>query len=121
MVCWIQEPHRKADGSITAEAVFAEDDPWFDGHFPGEPVLPAVAQLAMAWEAVETLIGASAPVTLAGFRRVKFKEMIRPGQRLRLTAAARGEGGKIYSFKLLCDGRLACTGSLVLRSSETRR
>jgi 3-hydroxymyristoyl/3-hydroxydecanoyl-(acyl carrier protein) dehydratase len=119
MVFWTQEPRREADGTITAETAVGADDPWFEGHFPEEPVLPAVAQLALAWEAIGALAGRQ--WRLAGFRRVKFKEMIRPGQRLLLTAVARDEGGSHFAFRLHCAGRLACTGSLLLERRENRR
>ncbi len=109
--CWQKEPTREADGSITAETVIEADDPWFEGHFPGEPLLPAVAQLSLAWEAVRLL--ESPDAELAGFRRVKFKEMIRPGHRLTVTARPTSVGK--YAFRMYCAGRLACTGSLVLR------
>ena len=74
---------------------------------------------SLAWEAIGALAGRH--WRLAGFRRVKFKEMIRPGQRLLLTAVARDDGGSLYSFRLHCDGRLACAGSLLLDRRENRR
>ena len=38
-------PVRAESGEITAKATVPGDSPWFAGHFPDAPVLPAVAQL----------------------------------------------------------------------------
>jgi 3-hydroxymyristoyl/3-hydroxydecanoyl-(acyl carrier protein) dehydratase len=106
------------DGTIRAETVIEAGDGWFDGHFPGQPLLPAVAQLALAWEAVRPLMPAG--TRLAGFRRVKFKEMVRPGEPLSISAAGSGASGRGFSFTLRCSGRIACTGSLVLKGGKGR-
>jgi len=55
---------------------------FFDGHFPGHPVVPGVALLRFALDAAETLLGRE-PV-LAGIERLKFHEQVRPGDELLL-------------------------------------
>jgi len=113
---WTSGPRVENDGTIRAETVIEAGEHWFDGHFPGQPLLPALAQLALAWEAIRPLAAAGA--RLAGFRRVKFKEMIRPGEPLSITAKGAGASGDVFSFKLYCAGRLACSGSLVLQGGK---
>jgi len=113
MVRWKNGPRFKSDGSITAETVIDAADPWFDGHFPGAPVLPAVAQLSMVRELIRSAVDPDAEV--AKFRRVKFKEMIQPGQELSLSAARKKGSDCVFAFKLICAGRLACSGTVILR------
>ncbi|MCF8050796.1 MAG: hypothetical protein K9L59_06130 [Desulfobacterales bacterium] len=113
MVRWKNGPRFKPDGSITAETVIDAADPWFDGHFPGKPVLPAVAQLAMVRELLRSAVDPDAEA--AGFRRVKFKEMIQPGQELSLSVARKRGSDCVFAFKLICAGRMACSGTVILR------
>lgn len=67
---------------------------FFDGHFPGDPVLPGVAQLSAL---AEPLARAAWPElgALARVTRLKFHRLVRPGDeltvRLARTAAARVE------------------------------
>jgi len=49
-----------------------------EGHFPGFPVLPGIAQLDWAMRAGARLTGA--PVSPTGIEALKFRELIRPGE-----------------------------------------
>ena len=67
-------------------------EPWFAGHFPGDPILPGVliteafAQLAalVALTANPDLVGR--PVLLLGLDKVRFRRPVVPGDRLTLQA-----------------------------------
>lgn len=50
----------------------------FQGHFPGNPLLPAFAQIQMAQVMLETAW--QAPLQLARIDKAKFREPLRPGQ-----------------------------------------
>lgn len=59
------------------------DMPWFGGHFPGQPVFPGVAEvhLAVSWsQRVWNWCPSSGVLT-----RVKFHQVLRPDDELRLT------------------------------------
>jgi 3-hydroxymyristoyl/3-hydroxydecanoyl-(acyl carrier protein) dehydratase len=58
---------------------------WFRGHFPGEPVMPGVAQLHLAAQWAECLWGFR-PLG-AALSQVKFRRILRPGSVVRLTLA----------------------------------
>jgi 3-hydroxymyristoyl/3-hydroxydecanoyl-(acyl carrier protein) dehydratase len=55
--------------------VFDGSEPWFDGHFPGAPILPAVAQL----DAVDRVLR-GAGLALVGVERARFRRVILPGE-----------------------------------------
>jgi acyl-CoA synthetase (AMP-forming)/AMP-acid ligase II len=64
--------------ATSAELAFTltPDMPWFSGHFPGEPVMPGVAQVHLAARLAEELWGFE-PSSHA-LSRVKFKRLLKP-------------------------------------------
>lgn len=106
------------------------NEPFFQGHFPGEPVMPGVL-------IVEALaqVGALAVLSLeqhrnklalfAGIDRFRFKQMVRPGDRLELSlvlTAMRSSMGK-GDAEARVDGKVVASGelwfALVRRDGET--
>lgn len=84
----------------------------FEGHFPGHPILPAVAQLAL----VERALGAP----LAALRSVKLRRLVTPGEDLELTLGdPDGEGWT--RFELRRDGEAVSTGALLAGEARQAR
>ncbi len=67
-----QEQHLEA----SAEFCFPSDFSGFQGHFPGNPVLPAIVQMAVLRFVVEQLL--ELPVNPIGHKKIKFKGVVRP-------------------------------------------
>jgi hypothetical protein len=68
---------------------------WFEGHFPGEPILAGVVQLRWAIAAARELMGvARGPDSI---RQLKFKSPIRPGCVLDLVLS-RPDGAAALAF-----------------------
>lgn len=88
-----------------------ENSSWFAGHFPGDPVLPAVAQLdlvARLWRHVGT-----APASfVVGVRRVRFLARARPGDRLRVEIE-RPDADGVARFSIGRDGQRVSEGRLI--------
>ena len=82
----LRPPADGADGARRAEVEVAVDSPWFSGHFPGEPVLPAMAQIG--------LVARLALAPLAGLDGVRFARAVQPGDRLVVSLAAAGAAGR---------------------------
>jgi 3-hydroxyacyl-[acyl-carrier-protein] dehydratase len=100
---------REAEEGVRRFAVeIPAASPLFAGHFPGHPILPGVAQLAM----VERVLG-----PLSGVRNVKLRRPVSPGDRLDLRISGPGEDGTAR-FELSQDGKTA-GGGTVLPSRET--
>ena len=38
---------------ISAKATVPVESPWFSGHFPGEPILPGIAELSMIFDVIK--------------------------------------------------------------------
>lgn len=64
-----------------------DDSRCFDGHFEREPVFPGVAQLALALTAC-AVWDRSEPRALVGVNDLRFKQMLRPGDRIQVVLAA---------------------------------
>lgn len=90
------------------------DSPWFDGHFPGRPILPGVAELVLALEALRRESGAALPLRGIGFARLRH--LVLPGDRLELTAresATRGDEAGRLRFELERAGTLVANGEFI--------
>jgi 3-hydroxymyristoyl/3-hydroxydecanoyl-(acyl carrier protein) dehydratase len=76
--------------------------PLFEGHFPGHPILPGVAQLAL----VESALGAP----LTGVRVVKLRRPVGPGEVLELSLGE-PEGDGWTRFELRRAGEAVSSGA----------
>jgi 3-hydroxyacyl-[acyl-carrier-protein] dehydratase len=59
-----------------------QGEAWAAGHFPGDPILPGVLQLEGMLQAALLLLGEDA--SLVGLDGVRFRRVVRPGDRLEL-------------------------------------
>ena len=63
--------------------------PLFDGHFPGNPILPGVVQIEWAVDAAGEAFATASAAAFRGMSRIKFKSPVRPGAWLHLTLTCR--------------------------------
>nr|AGS53041.1 FIGfam138462: acyl-CoA synthetase, AMP-(fatty) acid ligase [uncultured bacterium contig00031] len=102
----------KTDKSITVEFSVPDTSPFFDGHFPGCPILPAVAQIDIVLSVASQHLGTFK--VLSGIRKVKFSSIIRPNIPLVLWVE---KDGNNISFKIYNPNDKAITyssGTLML-------
>lgn len=71
----IHNPHF-ADGKLTASVTLDATHVIFEGHFPGQPVLPGVCQLALVKEVLQAHLQKN--VVLRKADQVKFMAMVDP-------------------------------------------
>ena len=72
----------KTDTSISLTFSLPDDLVYFDGHFPQVPILPGVAQLAIAKQAAEHHLGVTADVTKLS--KVKFTNIMTANRGIQL-------------------------------------
>jgi len=66
----------KNENSVTLEFSIPGTSPYFDGHFPGFPVLPAVAQVDLVVRFASEHFGIG--IGISKIKRIKFLNIIRP-------------------------------------------
>lgn len=86
----------KSEESIraTCSCLFPSDFPGFQGHFPGQPVLPAIVQLATVRYVAELVTGHRLEIT--SYAKSKFRAMIVPEEEvvIHLSLQYSGEPGE---------------------------
>jgi UDP-3-O-[3-hydroxymyristoyl] N-acetylglucosamine deacetylase/3-hydroxyacyl-[acyl-carrier-protein] dehydratase len=109
----------KGDDAVVALKNVTINEPYFNGHFPGNPVMPGVLQLeAMAQTAGLLMLRLAASGPKAGFLmsadKVKFRQPVRPGDQLVITARVI----KVRSGKLATAEAQCAVGDKVVSSAE---
>jgi len=66
----------KTENSVSMEFSIPDSSPYFDGHFPGFAILPAVAQTELVLRFASRYLGTG--VGLSEIRRIKFTSLVRP-------------------------------------------
>ena len=113
-------PGQRAIGCRTTDA----SDFYFQGHFPGQPVVPAVILIEMLAQ-TGGIAAASQPegtpnvplqLRVAAIGPFKFPAAAGPGELLEAHARVAGRLGAMFKIEgeVTADGRIVATGSLTL-------
>lgn len=104
----------------TCRRVTRDDDWFFQGHFPGHPVVPAIVLVELLAQTGGLVIGTretTAPLKLrvAALNSFKFPASAGPGVILEAIGRYAGSIGALYKI----DGRVTADGVLVAEGSVT--
>ena len=107
---------RSEDGStISCSCTISPDMPFFQGHFPGRPIMPAVTQLDMIQSLLQQNAGWNGVLT--GGDALKFSGQVRPGDSLAIHIVRRPDGDITFSIKnentLVSKGILRLAGEAI--------
>jgi 3-hydroxyacyl-[acyl-carrier-protein] dehydratase len=108
------------------------NEPFFQGHFPGYPIMPGVLVVESMAQAGGLIMMAEMEdrheklVVFTGIERAKFRRPVTPGDQLRIEVdvlSFRSRAGRIHG-RAMVDGKLACEATLtcavVKREQEKR-
>lgn len=98
--------------SAQAELDIADDLAVFDGHFPGMPVVPGVAQVDWVMALAPERLAIPPRDRFARLDLLKFQAVIRPGTRVRL-ALAWQPAECVLGFRLTSDAGAHASGKIV--------
>ena len=98
------------------------NEPFFNGHFPGYPIMPGVLVVEAIAQAGGALLLTEIPdrdsklMVFTGIERAKFRKPITPGDQVRIevkvlnwrTTAVKMEGTATVDGKLACEATVMC-------------
>jgi 3-hydroxyacyl-[acyl-carrier-protein] dehydratase len=105
------------------------NEPFFQGHFPGYPIMPGVLVIEAMAQAGGVIMMAEMPdrheklVVFTGIEKAKFRRPVTPGDQLRIeidVLAFRSRAGRIQG-RALVDGKLACEATLTCQVVTRQR
>ena len=106
------------ENSVVAQKKISTDDPFFRGHFPGNPIMPgvliieALAQTGLICLFELKLIEPEAEFFFTGIEQVKFRRPVVPGDLLELHAKLLKKRRTLWKFegRALAGGQTAAEG-----------
>ncbi len=115
---FIDEVIEAAPGeSAACRKVFPAEEPFFRGHFPGDPLVPGV----ILAEALAQTAGLAAgqpgrAFRLSAIKTMKFPAAARPGETIELHARKLAEVGGLWQFEVMArvGERTVASGTVVL-------
>jgi 3-hydroxyacyl-[acyl-carrier-protein] dehydratase len=95
---------------VNANAVVPAGSPWFSGHFPGEPVVPGIAELSIIFDIIKKFFYDNfTNLKIVSLKKVRFKYLIKPEEKLDIIVNSTGQSGT-FSFRIAAGDNLACSG-----------
>lgn len=107
------------------------NEPFFMGHFPGNPIMPGVMMLEALAQASAILSNLSRTPNegcefiyfFAGIDNAKFKQIVTPGDQLRLEVKLTGRKRDFWRLhgEAFVGEKLACSADLMSASKEVKK
>ena len=111
---FVDEVSHCSDTAITAHYTFIKND-FFQGHFPGKPIVPGVILLeGLAQTLAYLALTKAGPGTvfLTGVDACRIRRMVEPGERVEYRIVIKRTRLKM----VVADGQIHCDGKLVLKT-----
>lgn len=108
--------------SAECRKTFAASEPFFAGHFPGDPLVPGVFLAEALAQTAGIAAGcADAPRSyrLSALKQMKFLRAVRPESLITLVAEKKGEAGALVQFEVRAtvEGEVVAEGVIVLNAA----
>ena len=108
----LKEVEKIEPDSLMATVDVPENSQWFEGHFPGEPILPGIALLDMVYQAIKLDDQMKEDkVVLCSLKRIRFTGPVRPGEKLTVSMTSEHVHQEIfYTFKIAVKESVVSSG-----------
>ncbi len=105
------------EGIFSCDFWFDRNFPGFSGHFPGNPVLPAVVQLAAVRILSEKMF--QVPLKLKKIERARFKSIVLPEEEISISGTVSKNDDIIsVTFSIAKESGDVASGSLLLEPDK---
>lgn len=101
----------QSDEEIIAVKQVSAGEAYFQGHFPENPVMPGILTVQAIVEAIEVL-NKNHTIKLSKIRKVKFRQMIKPGDSLNIRVNIKDPKKLIFIGSAFLDEKIACSAEL---------
>ncbi len=104
-----------SEGQVTIVKTFSSEEPFYQGHFPGDPVTPGVYLCEIAFQSAAYLLGQEGSSDLISLvtriQSCKFKKIVRPNQKIFCTTKLIEKIGPAAYLQssLKVEDEIACT------------
>jgi 3-hydroxyacyl-[acyl-carrier-protein] dehydratase len=120
----------KAHDYLVAIKNVTINEPFFTGHFPGNPIMPGVLMLESLAQASAILSNLSRSAKegheflyfFAGIDNARFKQVVTPGDQLRLEVKFMGQKRDFWRMhgEVFVGDKLACSADLMSAAKEVK-
>ncbi|MDR2864452.1 MAG: hydroxymyristoyl-ACP dehydratase [Spirochaetaceae bacterium] len=110
---------KQSDNSVEIEFTPAEDWDYFDGHFPGFKLLPALAQIEIVIRLAAKYLRSALLIQKA--KRLKFSSIIRPGFPVSLALSYKKETGALGFTMKNPEGNIIYSSGTIIIGAENER
>lgn len=90
------------------------NEPYFQGHFPGNPVMPGVLIVEAMTQAAKILFDSDgSTLRLSKIKKARFRKMVKPGDQLIIKVNKKDAMSKTCEAKAFVKDELACSAELI--------
>lgn len=99
----------ESEDSLVAISSISSSEEFFQGHFPGNPVVPGVLIVETMAQACQVMLKNSS-LELSKIKRARFREMVKPGDQLVIKVKKKADS--VFTAQAYLDEKVACSAEL---------
>ena len=104
--------------NIFSRAVIPADSPWFSGHFPGEPIVPGIAELSIVYDVIKRYYQENgSSIKIISIKRVRFRYTLKPDEILEIKILKVIDSADSYKFEIMSVNGSACSGLISIKEN----